>query len=114
LIRKLSDSIWVKALVLFLLSADTVNTVFDVWFTYDYCVVRIHIDYDRDKAKLTDFDTAKIRRQSCDHERDLEYALLTCISIVDDTDINSNKVFNTGVYLDLDLVLVADSFGQHL
>ena len=45
---KPSDSVWVKGVVLFLLVADTLNSIFDVWFTYDYCVVRVHINCDPD------------------------------------------------------------------
>ena len=48
--RKPSDSVWVKGVVVFLLVADTLSSIFDVWFTYDYCVVRVHINCDRERS----------------------------------------------------------------
>lgn len=37
------DSKWIKGLVIFLVLADTVNSVFDIYFTYDYNVVCLSV-----------------------------------------------------------------------
>ena len=59
------DSTFVKALVSFLLLVNTVNTVFDVWFTYDYTTVRVRflLEWDAITAILKSslsFDAEKI------------------------------------------------------
>ena len=63
-IRELSDSVLVKGLVLFLLLADTINSVFDVWSTYDYCVVRVRIEYDSTIAAVLRTHRLRHRKDS--------------------------------------------------